>query len=120
YMKEMADAGIQTITFMTKDAFGTSYYDTKIGHKNIRLDKDLLAEAVREARKYDIRLIAYYNVGLNSYLAKENPDYWQRDENGVPVTKAFDYYDLLCLNSPYRDYVKAQLTEIAQNYDVDG
>lgn len=120
YMREMAEAGVQTLTFMTKDAFGTSYYNTRIGHKNARLRTDLLAEAIEEARKYDIRLIAYYNVGLNSYVAGANPDYRQRDKDGTPVTKAFDYYDLLCLNSPYRDYVAAQLLEIADHYEVDG
>lgn len=120
YMREMAEAGMQTLTFMTKDAFGTSYYDTKIGHKNAKLRTDLLEEAVREARKHGIRLIAYYNVGLNSFVANANPDYRQRDKDGNPVTNAFGYYDLLCLNSPYRDYVIAQLTEIAERYEVDG
>ena len=120
YMREMAEAGVQTLTFMTKDAFGTSYYNTRIGRKNAKLDIDLLAEAVREAKKYGIRLIAYYNVGLNSYVANANPDYRQRDPNGEPIRNAFGFYDLLCLNSPYRDYVAAQLAEIAENYDVDG
>ncbi|TNJ63461.1 hypothetical protein FE784_25105 [Paenibacillus hemerocallicola] len=120
YMRDMAEAGMQTLTFMTKDAFGTSYYDTRIGKKNAKLGKDLLEEAVREAQRYGIRLIAYYNVGLNSYVAGANPDYRQRDKDGAPVTNAFGFYDLLCLNSPYRDYVAAQLTEIAERYGVDG
>ncbi|MDF2723855.1 MAG: hypothetical protein K0Q59_3530 [Paenibacillus sp.] len=120
YMQDMADAGMQTLTFMTKDAFGTSYYDTKIGHKNVRLKTDMLAEAVREAKKHDIKIVAYYNVGLNSYVANANPDYRQRDKDGNPVTNAFSYYDLLCLNSPYRDFVAGQLTEIAERYDVAG
>lgn len=120
YMREMAEAGMQTITFMTKDAFGTSYYNTRIGHKNNKLRTDLLAEATQEAAKHGIRLIAYYNVGLNSYVANAHPDYRQRNKEGEPVTKAYDYYDLLCLNSPYRDYVAAQLMEIAENYDVAG
>lgn len=120
YMSEMAEAGMQTLTFMTKDAFGTSYYDTRVGHKNARLRTDLLAEAVKEARKHSIRLIAYYNVGLNSYVAGANPDYRQRNKEGEPVANAFGYYDMLCLNSPYRDYVAAQLTEIAEKYEVDG
>ncbi|TNJ63337.1 hypothetical protein FE784_25805 [Paenibacillus hemerocallicola] len=36
------------------------------------------------------------------------------------VQGAFDFYDLLCMNSPYRDYVYDQLKEIASSYDVDG
>ncbi|MFC3771075.1 beta-galactosidase trimerization domain-containing protein [Paenibacillus sp. GCM10012303] len=121
YMREMAEAGMQTLTFMTKDAFGTSYYDTRIGKKNAKLaGKDLLEEAVTEAHRNGIRLIAYYNVGLNSYVAGANPDYRQRDKDGAPVTNAFGFYDLLCLNSPYRDYVAAQLSEIAERYTVDG
>ncbi|MBP1994516.1 beta-galactosidase trimerization domain-containing protein [Paenibacillus eucommiae] len=120
YFTAAAKAGIQTITFMTKDAFGNSYFDTKTGHKNRRLQGDLLADATAEAKKHGIDIIAYYNVGLNSHVAKENPDYRQRTADGQPVTEAFDYYDILCMNSPYRDYVYGQLAEIARNYEVAG
>jgi len=120
YFAAASEAGIQTITFMTKDAFGTSYYDTRIGHKNSKLKGDLLAAATQEAKKYNIDIIAYYNVGLNSYVAQDNPDYRQRTADGNPVTGAFDYYDILCMNSPYRDFVYGQLAEIAENYEVAG
>lgn len=120
YIEAAAKAGVQTITFMTKDAFGNSYFNTRIGHKNIRLKGDLLAEVVEEARKHDIAIIAYYNVGLNSHVAAANPDYRQRTADQEPIVEAFDYYDLLCMNSPYRDYVYGQFKEIAENYGVAG
>ncbi len=120
YFAAAAAAGMQTITFMTKDAFGNSYFDTKIGHKNVKLDGDLLAEAVVEARKHNIAIIAYYNVGLNSHVATDNPDYRQRTADQTPIKEAFGFYDLLCMNSPYRDYVYGQLREIAESYDVAG
>ncbi|MDF2719831.1 MAG: hypothetical protein K0R28_6756 [Paenibacillus sp.] len=82
YFAAAARAGIQTITFMTKDAFGNSYFNTRIGHKNARIKGDMLAEAVQEARKHGIDIIAYYNVGLNSHVAAANPDYRQRTAAG--------------------------------------
>jgi len=120
YFAAAAAAGMQTITFMTKDAFGNSYFDTTIGHKNAKLDGDLLAEAVDEARKHNIAIIAYYNVGLNSHVAAANPDYRQRAADQTPILEAFGFYDLLCMNSPYRDYVYGQLREIAERYEVAG
>lgn len=120
YFAAAAKSGMQTITFMTKDAFGTSYYDTKIGFKNSKLKGDLLAEAIQEARKHGIAIIAYYNVALNSHVAAANPDYRQRTADGQPITEAFGYYDPLCMNSPYRDFVFGQLEEIAINYEVAG
>ncbi|MDF2659484.1 MAG: hypothetical protein K0Q94_2275 [Paenibacillus sp.] len=120
YMAGAAAAGIQTITFMTKDAFGNSYYDTRIGHKNAKLKGDLLAEAVEAAKRQGIRLIAYYNVGLNTHVAQQNPDYRQRTADQQPVSEAFGFYDLLCMNSPYRDHVYGQLDEIAKKYEVSG
>ncbi|RKN76052.1 alpha-amylase family protein [Paenibacillus ginsengarvi] len=120
YVAAAARAGMQTITFMTKDAFGNSYFGTKIGHKNARVKGDMLAEAIQEARKHGIDIIAYYNVGLNSHVAAANPDYRQRTADQKPITEAFGYYDLLCMNSPYRDHVYAQFREIAENYPVSG
>ncbi|RAV21269.1 beta-galactosidase trimerization domain-containing protein [Paenibacillus contaminans] len=120
YFAAAAAAGMQTITFMTKDAFGNSYFDTQIGHKNTKLNGDLLAEAITEAKKHDIAIIAYYNVGLNSHVAGANPDYRQRAADQTPIKEAFGFYDLLCMNSPYRDYVYGQLREIAERYEVAG
>lgn len=120
YIEALAQAGVAELAIMTKDAFGNSYYNTKLGHKNSKLSKDLLAEAVTEAKRRNISVTAYYNVGLNSHVAAANPDYRQRLPNGEPVRNAFDFYDLLCMNSPYREYVYDQLKEIASSYDVDG
>ncbi|MFK7692251.1 beta-galactosidase trimerization domain-containing protein [Paenibacillus sp. HJGM_3] len=120
YIAGAAAAGMQTITFMTKDAFGNSYYDTRIGHKNAKLKGDLLAEASAAAKRHGINLVAYYNVGLNTHVALQNPDYRQRTAEQEPVTEAFGFYDLLCMNSPYRDYVYGQLEEIATHYEVSG
>ncbi|MDF2715516.1 MAG: hypothetical protein K0R28_2441 [Paenibacillus sp.] len=120
YFAAAARAGIQTITFMTKDAFGNSYFNTRIGHKNARVKGDMLAEAIQEAGRHGIDIIAYYNVGLNSHVAAANPDYRQRTADQKPITEAFGYYDLLCMNSPYRDHVYGQFKEIAENYPVAG
>lgn len=63
YIAGAAAAGMQTITFMTKDVFGNSYYDTRIGHKNAKLKGDLLAEASATAKRHGINLVAYYMWG---------------------------------------------------------
>lgn len=120
YIEALAEAGVAELAIMTKDAFGNSYYNTKIGHKNSKLPMDLLAETVKEAKRRNMTVTAYYNVGLNSHVAAANPDYRQRLANGEPVRNAFDFYDLLCMNSPYREYVYDQLKEIAASYEVDG
>ncbi|MCU6709894.1 beta-galactosidase trimerization domain-containing protein [Paenibacillus sp. J5C_2022] len=120
YIAGAAAAGMQTITFMTKDAFGNSYYDTRIGHKNTKLSGDLLGEAIAEAKKHNLAIIAYYNVGLNNHVGGANPDYRQRGADQMPIKEAFGFYDLLCMNSPYRDFVYEQLREIAERYEVSG
>lgn len=120
YIEEIAAAGVRSVTFMTKDAAGNSYYDTSIGHKNRHVGGDLLAEATKAAEQAGVEIIAYYNVGLNTHVAKANPDYRQRSGDGLAIEQAFAYYDLLCMNSPYRDLVFAQLTEIAAGYPVAG
>ncbi|WP_026876534.1 beta-galactosidase trimerization domain-containing protein [Jiangella gansuensis] len=121
YMAEMSSSGIRSITFMTKDAFGTSYYPTQIGVRNKKLaSEDMLREACDAARSRDIEVVAYYNCGLNSQVATENPDYRQRTPDGSPIENAYTFYDILCLNSPYSDYVIDQLSEIVTRYPVAG
>lgn len=119
YFDQLQAAGVGSLTFMTKDAMGVSYYDTKVGRRNRHLPEDILARAVELAHERGLRLVAYYNTSLNDYLDVEHPDWRQVDAQGESPY-VFRQYTAMCMNSPYRDLVRTQIEEIVGGYAVAG
>jgi hypothetical protein len=76
---------------------------------------------LEEARRHQIKVIAYYSLGTDAYAVKENPDWYQVDEHGKVRGEAGTVWELPCLNSPYREeLVIPQIREITERYDMDG
>ncbi len=127
--EEFADtlsrASVNSVTVFAKCHHGMSYYDTRVGVKHPSLRIDLLKEMVDACHRRGIRVAAYYSVCWDSYMGEEHPEWLQVDRSGVPVRpRPFErpYYswETLCLNTPYVDYVEAQVREVLSGYDVDG
>ncbi len=118
YVKDLESTNIEAITLVCKDAYGNSYYDTKFGHKNMKVKGDLLKELVQALHEKSIKIVAYYNVCCDDHEAARNPDYCQSDKHGKTIERFG--YGTVCMNSPYRELVFEQLREIVRNYDVDG
>ncbi|GBC70925.1 hypothetical protein HRbin02_00698 [Candidatus Calditenuaceae archaeon HR02] len=127
--EEFADtllrASVNSITVFAKCHHGMSYYDTRVGVKHPSLKIDLLREMVDACHGRGIRVAAYYSVCWDAYMGDEHPEWLQIDKNGVPVRpRPFErpYYswETLCLNTPYVDYVEAQVREVLSGYEVDG
>lgn len=120
-----AEIGSEMAVVFAKCHYGNAYYDTKIGHKHKNLgERDLLRECVEEARKQKLTLLAYYSVNRDLWAGKQHPEWRMKDAEGRIVDEErwppeWAAMGFLCYNSPYRDYVKAQVEEIME-YDVDG
>ena len=119
YVEQVRRMGIEVLLCMTKDAMGTSYYDTRFGRKNKLVAGDIVGEIVEHCRKHNIKVIGYYNVSLDDYLSAEHPDWRQCDAQGNSEL-VYDYYTAPCLNTPYREIVRNQLAELARNYALSG
>ena len=117
YLKSLADSQVTVLQMYIKDHFGIAYYDTKIGKQSSYMKADLLADLVKAAKAHDIQLLAYYSVGWDNWVAEQNPEWMMRTPDGEQIKAGFWTY--LCYNTPYREYMLAQLHEIAQ-YQVDG
>ena len=65
----------------------------------------------------------YITVQWDHYTANEHPEWLVLDEQGCPTgTKLYEpgFYRDLCVNSPYRDFLKAHVKEILQTLPIDG
>jgi hypothetical protein len=117
YAKSLAGSNVSAVQVYIKDHHGIAYYDTKVGKRSSYMKGDLLAELVRETKARDIKFLAYYSVGWDNWMAERNPEWVMRSPDGEAIKIGFWTY--LCYNTPYREYMLAQLHEIAQ-YGVDG
>lgn len=115
--RDIAQASVrahaQYIVIWGRDSEWT-YYNSKIEPKAPGLgDRDVLQETVEEARKHDMPVIVYCVLQYPNQTLRKHPDWKARDHNGNPINH------LVCFNSPYRDYVKGLLAEMAA-YGIDG
>jgi hypothetical protein len=79
----------------------------------------MLKEQIEACHKRNIRVPIYTTIQWDHYTAEEHPE-WLRvsPEGWKPFTPGF--YRSLCLNSPYRDFIKAHTEEILETLPVDG
>lgn len=114
-------AKANVIGVFTKCHFGNAFYDNTVGHKHSGLQGDYFGEMLAEAKKHQIKVIAYYSLGTDAHAVSHNPDWYQIDEKGQVRGSAGTVWELPCLNSPYREeLVIPQVKEITEKYAMDG
>ena len=112
YAESLAESGANCVEFYVKDHHGVSFYDTNVGVRCPSMKGDYLAELCEETAKHGIEVMAYFSVGFDMHCARQEPTWRMVTAKGEPVRAGLWYY--MCLNSPYRDYMFAQVSEIAK------
>ncbi|HRH42104.1 MAG TPA: beta-galactosidase trimerization domain-containing protein [Pyrinomonadaceae bacterium] len=127
HIQRYKDANLDHVWLFTKGHHGEAYYPTKIGHPHPGLKFDYVGVMSELLRKEKIAFHAYYSIGYDTYAAKKNSDWAMISENGKPVRMRppsgrfrWGQWHLVCVNSPYRQYVFGQLSEIIKGYNPDG
>lgn len=121
--QEALQAGhIDSITLFSKCHHGYSYHATKIGKKHPHLKFDLLARQIEACRELGVRCPIYLSAGVDEFAAMEHPDWVVKDREGRTYNPLeAGWFKLLRFNSPYLDYLCAQITEVVQRWpDNDG
>lgn len=119
-------ARVNSITCFSRCHHGYLYYDSKKFPERIHphlKNKNILKEQIEVCHEKGIRVPIYLPVEWDEYTAKEHPEWVIIDENGAPVQKVFDagFYNAICVNTPYFDFLKDQIKEIIDEFSpVDG
>jgi hypothetical protein len=109
-----------SVILYAKCQYGNFYYDTKLGHKHGGLGSlNLFAEVSRGLKARGVEVIAYYSVAWDEWQAEKHPEYLTVDARGG-TERGESRWHTLCVNSPYRDEVKAHLREICDELKPDG
>lgn len=122
FVRTLKSAWVNSITCFAKCHHGMSYYPTKVGVIHPHLKFDLLGEMIDACHRNNIRIPIYYSVCWNNHIGTAHPEWLQCDQRGRlarPSPYEPGWYTL-CLNTPYVDYVAAQVKEILETYEVDG
>jgi len=103
-VRRCVDANSEYLVMWVRDG-DYAYYDSKLLLKAPGLgDRDSLREAMEEAQKHDLPVIAYCVVQQGGHFLDEHPEYEMRDCQGNRIGR-------FCYNSGYLEVMKAIVAE---------
>lgn len=125
FVNTLKETHVNSINIFAKCHHGMCYYPTKVGRMHPSLKFDLMGTMIKALHENDITCPIYFPLGWEEDAANHT-DWLEIGRDNIPghklPTEAGYYrWRKLCLNNKeYREYIKQQLTEIMDNYEVDG
>ena len=122
--QEMLKLGhVSSITVFSKCHHGWAYHPSKANETHPHLDFDLLGAQIEAAHEIGVKTPVYLSAGFDEKTRAKHPE-WQcvqrRADGSFECDPLAPRYRLLCMNTPYLDYLLAQIKEVCENYDADG
>lgn len=127
FASTLEKARVNSITCFARCHHGWVYYDSKLFperiHPNLK-NKNILKQQIEACHKRGIRVPIYITVQWDNFTSQNHPEWLAVNDKGNPVETFLcnpGFYRVLCLNSPYRDFLKKQTEEILKMFHpVDG
>ena len=125
YAATLEKARVDSVSTFARCHHGMVYYDTKAfpERRHPRLTRNLLKEQIDACHARNIRVPIYITVQWDHFTANQHPEWICCDEKGAPMgTPTFQagFYREMCVNSPYRDFLKAFTKEVLETFPTDG
>ncbi|HDZ22237.1 hypothetical protein LCGC14_0450020 [marine sediment metagenome] len=122
----LAKAAVDSVTVFGRCHHGWLYYDSKKFRDRIHPNlayKHLLRDQIRACHKRNIRAPIYLTIQWDHLLSRQHPEWItlnpQGQQNGTPPYEA-GFYNHLCVNSPYRQFLEEHVAEVFDLLPVDG
>ncbi len=122
----LAKAAVDSVTVFGRCHHGWLYYDSKKFadriHPNLAY-KHLLRDQIKACHKRNIRAPIYLTIQWDHLLARQHPEWITQGPegqlNGTPPYEA-GFYNHLCVNTPYRQFLREHVAEVFDLLPVDG
>ena len=118
FAKTFKDAHVSSVTVFARGHHGWLYYPSEkfpeIEHPHLA-NRNLLLEQVDALHKVGIRAPVYITVQWDYHSAENHPEWLIRKPDGSHEGGSFaepGFYQSLCVNTPYVDYLEAQTREV--------
>ena len=115
FVRACKEAHVEVIELKTKNAMGHAAFP----FKGRPCPGDWTTDTRALARSEGMPFMAYYNVGLDNWMAKQRPQWRCVDANGKEEI-AFGAFNWMCLRSPWRDVVLAEVRQVAEAIHPEG
>lgn len=127
FAKTLSDAHVDSVTCFSRCHHGYLYYQSRnlphLMHPHLARP-NLLGEQIEACHRRGIRVPVYTTVQWDDLVAKQHGDWLVLNEQGAPFNQPpfkSGFYRNLCLNSPYVDYLKAQVRDLFESLgELDG
>lgn len=117
-------AHVNSINCFGRCHHGFVYWDTKnFKHlKHPHLVRPLLNAQIEALHKRDIRVTTYVTVQWDYLTSRNHPEWLMRKPDGTHLGSSFEdgFYQQLCVNTPYRDYLEALVRDLYATTPTDG
>jgi uncharacterized lipoprotein YddW (UPF0748 family) len=99
---------------------GLFNYPTQVGRQHAAFQgRNVLGEMIDACHRRGIAVQIYTSLIFDRSAADEHPEWRMRTWEGK-VQGEGGRHGVLCVNSPYRDYVQRFVTEICRTFDFEG
>ena len=125
FSKEQFQAALKTghvnsITVFSKCHHGWAYHPSTANEMHPGLSFDLLEAEIEAAHEIGVKTPVYISAGFDEKISRRHPEWLRRPEPNDTVNWITPQFHELCMNTPYLDYLLAQIEEVVQKYDCDG
>lgn len=125
FVQTLKESHVNSINIFAKCHHGMCYYPTGTGVMHPALKFDMMGEMIKKLHAEGIRCPLYFPLGWEENAALHT-DWLEIGRDNVPGHKlptesGYYRWKKLCLNNPdYIKFIKEQLKEIVEAYEVDG
>lgn len=120
FQAALIKGNVNSITLFSKCHHGWAYHPSQANKTHPGLSFDLLAAQIEAAHEIGVKTPVYLSAGLDEKIAREHPEWRFEDREHNVDNFSRPGYHRLCMNTPYLDYLLAQIKETAEKYDADG
>ncbi len=119
YVQALVIGRVQAVFAYAQSHVGLFNYPTRVGQQHRGLKgRNLLQEVIECCHAHDIAVVVYVSMIYDRWIADTHPEWRIMGPDG----RFHDggRYGLICPNSPYREYVRAFVSEICRTFDFEG
>lgn len=125
HFQEMLKLGhVDSINIFGKCHHGWCYFNTEtpLARRHPSLNFDLLGAMIEACREIDVKCPVYISAGLDEQIARTHTEWLRRSVDGSTTWAGWLQagYHVLCMRTPYLDYLVAQTEEVCRKYRPDG